>query len=41
MYMHNFPVSQLTDASAQYQVGIRMGSSTADPVPTPVQFGIK
>lgn len=40
MYMYNFPVSQLTDLTASYQFGIRIGSSTAAPIGV-VGWGIK
>ena len=39
-YIYNFPVSQLTDLSAQYQIGISFNSNGSNPAGV-VQFGIK
>lgn len=40
MYIYNLPLSQLTDLSATYTVGISPNSNGSDPIST-VQFGLK
>jgi hypothetical protein len=40
-YMYNLPVSNLTDKSATYQVGVSFSSDGSSPVPNTVNFGLK
>lgn len=41
MYMYNLPLNQLPDLTATYEVGITTHSDGSNPLPTPVQFGLK
>jgi hypothetical protein len=41
MYMYNLPMSQLTDLTATWAVGISPNSNGSNPLPVPVQFGLK